>query len=249
MDANVGGVLVTFELIKDTIQLTLIVAFLYFALGVYLGWKQPAWSAFAEKRRFAILVTLVLIVLAIKVSEDAVNRESGPFDVLVLQFIHANVPPTLSGIFRAATITASASVLSPLVIIMVVALLYAKRRFEALLLAASVISAGIIVYVLKAVVGLPRPDLWDTEWYWGSSFPSGHTLVVAALATATVIGVSRIWPGLRNFAMLIAFLWVFSVGLSRLVLGVHWPTDVLAAICIGMFLPLAIGIALESWRA
>jgi undecaprenyl-diphosphatase len=240
---------VTFELIKDVVKLAVIVAFFYFALSVYLGWKQPAWSAFAEKRRFAILLTLVLAVVGIKVSEDAVNRESGPFDVPVLQFIHAHFPPSLTGIFEAVTISGSASVLLPLVTIMVVALLCAKRRFEALLLTVSVLSGAVIVYVLKAVVGRARPDLWDTEWYWGSSFPSGHTLVVAALATAAVIVANRIWPGSRKFAMLIAFAWIFSVGISRLVLGVHWPTDVLAAVCIGMFLPLATGIVLESWHA
>ena len=103
--------------------------------------------------------------------------------------------------------------------------------------------------MLKAAVGRARPALWDTQWYWGSSFPSGHTLVVAALATATVISANRIWPGSRKFVMSIALVWVFSVGISRLVLGVHWPTDVLAAVCIGMFLPLAIGIVLESLYA
>ena len=132
---------------------------------------------------------------------------------------------------------------------MVVALLCAKRRFEALLLTVSVLGGAVIVYVLKAAVGRARPELWDTEWYWGSSFPSGHTLVVTALATATVISVNRIWPGSRKLATLIAFVWTFSVGISRLVLGVHWPTDVLASVCIGMFLPLAIGIVLESWQA
>jgi undecaprenyl-diphosphatase len=240
---------VTFELIKETIELALIVAFLYFALSVYLGWKQPAWSTFAERRRFTILLTLVVAVVGIKVSEDVVNGESGPVDVLALQFIHANVPPALTGIFEAATISGSASVLLPLTIIMVVTLLCAKRSLEALLLAASVTGGGIIVYVLKAVVGRSRPNLWDTESYWGSSFPSGHTLIVAAFATAMVISVDRIWPGSRKFAMLIAFVWAFAVGTSRLVLGVHWPTDVLASVCIGMFLPLAIGIALESLRA
>jgi len=239
---------VTFELITDVVKLALIVAFLYVALSVYLGWKQPAWTAFAEKRRFAILLSLVLAVVGIKVSEDVVNRESGPFDVLVLQFIHANVASSLTGLFEAATISGSARVLLPLVISMVVALLCAKRRFEALLITVSVLSGSMTVYVLKAAVGRARPALWDTQWYWGSSFPSGHTLVVAALATATVISANRIWPGSRKFVMLIALVWVFSVGISRLVLGVHWPTDVLAAVCIGMLLPLAIGIVLESWR-
>lgn len=237
------------ELIKDIVKLALIVAFFHFSLSIYLGWKQPAWSAFAEKHRFAILLALVLAVVGIKIGEDAVNRESGLFDVLVLQFIHASVPPALNGIFETATISGSATVLLPLLLTIGVAFLWAKRRFEALLLTVSVVGGAIVVYVLKAAVGRARPDLWDTERYWGYSFPSGHTLVVAAFATAMVICLNRIWPGSRKFSMLLAFIWIFAVGVSRLVLGVHWPTDVLVSICIGMFLPLAIGIALESWHA
>src|SRR6185503_19971470 len=175
----------------------LIVAFFHFSLIVYLGWKQPAWSAFAEKRRFAILLALVLAVVGIKIGEDAVNQESGPFDVLVLQLIHANVPPALDGIFAAATVTGSASVLFPLVLIVDAALLSIGRRFEALLLTVSVVSSALIVYAMKAAVGRARRALWDTEWYWGSSFPSGHTLVVSAFATAMVICLNRIWPGSR----------------------------------------------------
>jgi undecaprenyl-diphosphatase len=240
---------VAFELIKDIAKLALIVAFFQFSLSVYLGWKQPAWAAFAEKRRFAILLALVLAVVGIKIGEDAVNQESGPIDLLVLQFIHASVPPALNGLFETVTITGSATVLLPLLLVIAVAFLWARRRYEALLLTASVVGGAVIVYVLKAAVGRARPQLWDTEWYWGYSFPSGHTLVVAAFATAMVICLNRIWPGSRKFSMVLAFIWIVAVATSRLVLGVHWPTDVLVSICIGMFLPLAIGIALESWRA
>jgi undecaprenyl-diphosphatase len=240
---------VTLELIKDIVKLALIAACLYFALGVYVNRKQPAWSEFLEKRRFGVLLLLVLAVIAIKVSEDVVSGESGPVDELVLQFIHKNVPLSLIGFFEVATLTGSVAVLLPLSIALVVALLFAGRRFEALLLAISVISGGIVVYVLKAVVGRTRPALWEAEWYWGSSFPSGHTLVVAAFAAAAAIGATRIWPASRIFAMLIAAVWVSAVAISRLVLGAHWPTDVLTAACIGAFLPLAVGIALELRHA
>jgi undecaprenyl-diphosphatase len=239
------GFPVTFELIKEIVKLALIAACLYFALGAYVHRMQSAWSVLFEKRRFGVLLLLVLAVIAIKVSEDVVSGESGPVDEWVLQFIHTNVPPALMGFFEAATLSGSTYVLFPLSIAVVLALLFARRRFEALLLALSVISGVIVVYVLKAFVGRTRPALWETESYWGSSFPSGHTLVVAAFAAATAIAVSRIWPRWRIFAILIAALWVLSVAISRLVLGVHWPTDVLAAACIGAFLPLAAGIALE----
>lgn len=235
-------------ILDELVELGLVVAFFYFALGVYLGWKHPAWAPFAEKRRFTFLLTLVLIVVGIKVGEDVVNHESGPVDVAVLEFIHRQAPPAFTGFFEMVTASGSASFISPLVVIMVIALLLAKRRFEALLIAASVVSGALIVYALKAVVARDRPSLWDAEWYWGSSFPSGHTLIVAALATSTVISVRRIWPGAGSVALLLAAVWVVAIGTSRMVLGVHWPTDVLVAVCIGMFLPLAIGVALESWR-
>ena len=239
----------TFELIKDIVKLALITTSLYLAIGAYVHRQQPDWSEFLHKRRVGVLALLTLAVIAIKVIEDVVSGESGPVDELTLQFIHTNVSPALTGFFEAATFTGSAYVLFPLSIAIVVALLFARRRFEALLLAVSVISGGIVVYILKALVGRARPALWDTEWYWGSSFPSGHTLVVAAFAAAATIGVTRIWPRRRIVAMLIAAVWVFSVAISRLVLGVHWPTDVLAAACIGAFLPLALGIAFELRHA
>jgi len=238
-----------FELTKDIVKLTLIAACLYFALGAYARRKQPAWTALLEKRRFGVLLLLILAVTAIKVSEDAVSGESGPIDALVLQFIHTHVPAALNGFFEAATLSGSIVVLFPLSTVIIVALLFARRRFEALLLAGSVIGGEIVVFVLKALVLRARPALWETRWYWGSSFPSGHTLVVAAFAAAAVIDVTRIWPGRHPFTKLLAAVWVFSVALSRLVLGVHWPTDVLAAACIGTFLPLAAGIALELRHA
>ncbi len=238
-----------FELIEDTTKLVLIVASLYLALGAYVRRKQPAWSKPLGKRRLAILLVLVLAVSAIKVSEDVLGGESGPIDEAILMFIRSHVPSTVTGFFEAVTFTGSSRVLFPLATAATIALMCARRRFEALLFAASVISGATVVYVLKSVVGRARPALWETEWYWGSSFPSGHTLVVAAFATAAALCVSRIWPAAREFSLSIAILWISLVALSRLVLGVHWPTDVLAAVCIGAFLPLAMSVALELRHA
>jgi undecaprenyl-diphosphatase len=193
----------------------------------------------------SILLVLVLAVSAIKVSEDVIGGESGPIDKAILLFIRSHVPGTLTGFFEAVTFTGSSKVLFPLATAATIALLCARRRLEALLLAASAISGAAAVYVVKTVVGRARPALWETEAYWGSSFPSGHTLVVAAFATAAALCASRIRPAARKLALSIAILWISLVAISRLVLGVHWPTDVLAAACIGAFLPLAMSVVLE----
>ena len=234
-----------FELIKDIAKLALIIAGLYFALGEYARRKQPAWVEPMEKRRLAILLMLVLAVSAIKVSEDALSGESGPIDKAILLFIRGHVSSTLTGFFEAVTLTGSSTVLIPLASAATIALLFAKRRFEALLLAGSVISGTAAVYIVKTLAGRARPALWETDWYWGSSFPSGHTLVVAAFATAATLCMSRIWPMARNYALTIALSWILLVAISRLVIGVHWPTDVLAAACVGASLPLAMAVALD----
>ncbi|WP_417616990.1 phosphatase PAP2 family protein [Oceanisphaera sp.] len=236
---------VIFELVEDTAKLTLIVACLYLALGAYVRRKQPNWSEPLEKRRLVVLCVLVLGVTVLKVTEDVLGGESGPFDETILVFIHGHVSPRLTGFFEAVSLSGSATVMVPLTIITGIVLLLAKRRIEASLVIASVTSAAAVVYVLKTVVGRSRPTLWQTEWYWGSSFPSGHTLVVTAFATAVVLCISRIVPAARGVALSVALLWIMLIAGSRMVLGVHWPTDVLAAACIGAMLPLVIKVVFE----
>lgn len=238
-----------YEVIFDVVKLALIVASLYFVFGWYVRNQRPAWSAPLQNRRLSILLVLVLAVAAIKVSEDVLGGESGPIDQAILLFVHGLAPGAFRGFFEAVTLSGSFWVLFALAAMTTLVLLWARRRFEALLVATSVISSALVIYLVKTLVGRTRPALWDVEWYWGSSFPSGHTLAVAAFAIAAALCLSRIWPATRKPAQSIAILWIALVAISRLVLGVHWPTDVLAAACIGAFLPLAISVALELRRA
>jgi undecaprenyl-diphosphatase len=232
------------KIIEESVEFVLIIVCLYLMLGAYMHQYQPTWSAPFSKRRLVVLMALVFSVFAIKLTEDVLGGETGLIDKTILLFIHYHTPISLNGFFDAITLSGSSKVLFPLTCITTIGLLYTRHRLEALFVAASVISAAIIIYVVKIVAGRARPALWDAEWYWGSSFPSGHTLAVAAFATAIVLCVNRIRPALRNFALLIAILWIALVAISRLALGVHWPTDVLVAVCVGAFIPLAISVAL-----
>jgi hypothetical protein len=90
------------------------------------------------------------------------SGESGPIDQAVLLLIHDHVPDSLTGFSQTITNTGSWRVLFPFAAIATAVLLGTKRRSEALLMAVSVASGAVLVYVAKALAGRARPALWDT---------------------------------------------------------------------------------------
>ncbi len=234
--------------ILDSVKLTLYVVCAYLALGAYARHAQTPWLLAVASRRLAVLALLALLVVGVKVFEDVVSRESGPIDTAILWFIRDNTSPAMVGFFTVVTLSGAGKFLVPASAVLSIWLFIARRQREGVLLAASMVSAWLMTYALKALVDRARPELWSDAWYWGSSFPSGHTLSTAAFATASALIAWRIWPCSRYAALPLALLWICLVGLSRLVLGVHWPSDVLAAVCLGAFLPLAISLGLDIYR-
>ncbi len=238
-----------FEIAADVAKLGLFIVCAYALLGAYARRRRPQWTAHLTQRRLAVLGILTLAVGGIKLIEDVVAKESGPVDEAILWFFRDQVPSALNGFFAAVTFGGSAKFLMPSTVVVAVALLFARRHFEALLVGTSVITATLVVWGMKAIVGRARPALWEAQWYWGSSFLSGHTLSTAAFSTTVALCVARIWPRAGSLAMVLAVMWTSLVGVSRLVLGVHWPSDVLAAICLGAFIPLLISVAYELHRS
>ena len=238
----------TLTALLDLAKIAFIVAGAYLAVALYMRLRRPSWTPALQRRRLALLWAFLVVAGAIQVTEDVLGGESAPVDRAILLFIRESIPHGLNPLFEAITLTGSAMALVPLTLFTVALLLLRQHRFEALLVAASTIGGASIVYVVKMLVGRERPRLWATQWYWGSSFPSGHTLVVAAFATALALSLARLRPAARDTVVGIALTWIALVALSRLVLGVHWPTDVLAAACIGAALPLAISLGVEFSR-
>lgn len=234
------------ETAEELTQLALGVAAMYLVLRLVLRLQQSPWGAHVERRRAAVMCLLALMVAATMVAEDTLKGQSGPIDTAALLWIRAHVPAALTPWFEAITFSASSTVLTPLTIAAAAGLLAARQRSAALLVAGSVLCAALLVYGLKVVIGRERPALWDVQWYWGSSFPSGHTLVMAAFATSSALVAGHVWPAARVAVLALALAWTLLVGLSRLVLGVHWPTDVMVAASLGMAIPLGFGLALEA---
>ncbi len=107
------------------------------------------------------------------------------------------------------------------------------ERKEPYVIAAALIGTSAITFGLKYAVNRPRPfvtypDIIQKDTHVGPySFPSGHTSSAFALATS----VSLCYP--KWYIIAPAFAWAFTVGYSRMRLGVHFPTDVLVGAFIG----------------
>lgn len=220
-----------------------------YAFAAMVAARRSHWALHFRDRRLHYLLLIGAVVVLAKVTEDVLAQESGAMDRALLLDIHREVPARLLGFFAAATLTGSLKLLGPMTGIGGAMLWLGRRRFEALQLVATMALSSLLVYAAKTTVARVRPALWETQWYWGSSFPSGHTLSSAALATSAFLCVSRQWPRLRVPAACVLTAWVVLVGASRLVLGVHWPTDVLAAACAGALLAAGTNAALlTAWR-
>ena len=99
---------------------------------------------------------------------------------------------------------------------------------------------------LKHLYGRPRPDLVPHGSYvYSASFPSGHSTLSAATFLTLAMLISSLEPNRATKIMVfvLAFMLVFAIGFSRVYLGVHWPSDVLAGWCLGA------AWALAAWTA
>lgn len=140
-------------------------------------------------------------------------------------------PPWLEEIGRDVTALGGVAVLSLVSVAAVGYLLLLRRPRAALCVTGSVLGAVGFSIALKYLIARPRPQLVPhLSYVITSSFPSGHAMLSAAVYLTLGASLARLHKslGLKAYMLLWALLLSFLVGLSRVYVGVHWPTDVLA---------------------
>ncbi|TVP88292.1 MAG: phosphatase PAP2 family protein [Thioalkalivibrio sp.] len=200
----------------------------------------------------AALAFIVFALLAWSVRRE----EPAPFDARWLAAFRSAERPAeplgpgwLGETVRDFTALGSHGVLITLVLATTAFLLLAHRYRQALVLAVAVGSGILANHLLKLWVSRPRPDAVEhLTTVYTPSFPSGHAmlsmLVYLMLARVLVLVLVR---GRADWAVHIlaygfAVLLAVVVGTSRIYLGVHWPTDVMAGWAFGL------GWALLFWQ-
>lgn len=145
-------------------------------------------------------------------------------------------PHWLPSAVRDVTALGSSTVLTMVVLVTAAFLaLKGRLRSAALVIAATTLGA-LAVTLVKVLIARARPDLVQQLMQEASSsFPSGHAAnsAIVYLTLATLLfPVVRGWQ-MRGFVLAVAMLLVGLIGISRVYLGVHWPSDVLAGWAFG----------------
>lgn len=137
---------------------------------------------------------------------------------------------------RDFTSLGSFAVLGTVTFAAVAYLLFTRARAAALLVLVAVLGGAAINSLLKLQFERPRPDLFvPAAKVFTASFPSGHAALSAItyLTLAALLGRMTDSRRLRYYYMSVAFALMCLIGASRVYLGVHYPTDVVAGWCFG----------------
>lgn len=191
-------------------------------------------TSFLQNNKRLVLrlgISLVIFLAAASlfglVAENVHEGDTLAFDQAFLRAINEHSTKGLDTFFLVATEFGGVLGVAVISALLFGFLLYKKQRYNALLLAAGVGGAALVNYIAKITFVRERPDLWEqliTETTY--SFPSGHAAGSAALALCIVAILWRTkW---RIPALIIAPIYILTIGFSRMYLGVHYLTDVAA---------------------
>jgi undecaprenyl-diphosphatase len=136
---------------------------------------------------------------------------------------------------RDITALGSFAVLTILVIATIIYLVLRQRTRTALFVAFAVMGGTAISSGLKAIFDRPRPELLEATRVFTASFPSGHATISAVvyLTLGVMLAEATTHRRLRVYFLGLAIFLTVIIGISRLYLGVHYPTDVIAGWSIG----------------
>jgi undecaprenyl-diphosphatase len=190
---------------------------------------------------FVILATLALAFL--KLASEVTEGETLGFDRAIMLALRQSTdtaipagPAWLKATMLDITAIGGTSVLTLLTIAVAGFLLVLRKAATAGFVLAAILGGAIFSFALKAMFARPRPDLVahlvavDT-----SSFPSGHAMNSAIVYLTLGILLARTQKGhaVRIYLISVAIALTLAVGFSRVYLGVHWPSDVIAGWCVG----------------
>jgi undecaprenyl-diphosphatase len=223
---------------------------------------KNAANALLNRVEFPVLLAGLIIAAGLWGFEELmeVARATTPhaFDTeILLAFRKAGQPDSpigplwLEGAMRDITSLGSGSVLVLITAAVIVYLLLIRRLATALFIFVAVAGGQVLSSLLKAGIDRPRPELVSHLVNETTlSFPSGHAMLSAVTYLTLGALAARFLPGrtTKIYVLSLAVMTTLLVGISRIYLGVHWPSDVLAGWCAGFVWAMLCWLTARAWQ-
>jgi undecaprenyl-diphosphatase len=200
-----------------------------------------------------VFVGAALLLLAFAVlAEEVVEGDTHSLDVWLMSlFTVAGNPADRIGpdwfeeMVRDVTALGSYAFILVTVVIVGGYLLLVRKVDLAALMVGAIAGGMAISHLLKELFDRPRPDIDHAVRVFTASFPSGHATLSAVtfLTLAALLTRTRARRGVKIYFVAVAVILTILTGMSRIYLGVHYPSDVLAGWCVGS------GWAILCWAA
>jgi len=190
---------------------------------------------------FLVLAAMALVFL--KLASETTEGETLGFDRAIMLALRSTTdtaipagPAWLQATMLDVTALGGTSVLTLITLAVTGFLMVSRKAATAGFVLAAITGGAILSFALKAIFARPRPDVVahlvqvDT-----SSFPSGHAMnsAVVYLTLGVLLASTRKSHAVRIYLIAIAIALTLAVGCSRVYLGVHWPSDVIAGWIVG----------------
>ena len=184
---------------------------------------------------FALVTFIIALYLFVLLTDEVIIDKDHRFDEGVFHFLADDLTPGLIRVMRFFTFFGKPEFLIPAYIITIFYFVLRKKKQYAIEVAIMGGSSTLLLFGLKALFRRNRPKLPVLKELSGFSFPSGHALLMFVFCSVLIYlawnsHLKPIWKwSLATFLLLFSLV----VGISRIVLRVHYATDVIAGFCLG----------------
>ena len=187
---------------------------------------------FIKSTALLLSFLLVFIICADRVKENQLQQ----FDFMVIEFVQSKISQVLTVWMKAITFLGGKAWLVPALLVSSIAVAFFKKRYGIYLFLTTGTGALLNV-LLKEWFQRERPNFYTLITQGGYSFPSGHSMgsFIFYISLAIVLAKISRWKSVDVVITILFVCLVFAIGISRIYLGVHFPSDVLAGFAAGGF--------------
>lgn len=201
-----------------------------------------------NKKFKIIILSLILVIFFILGFMVTGSSEGFLFDIAIMEYVHSNANPLILFIMKFISFIGSEKLLIPVTAMIISYTLIKKKYYISKLLLLSTLGSSLLNSILKQLFQRTRPLEYFLVEQGGLSFPSAHAMVTMTLySTIAFLLAKKLQDNRKKYLIhIFVFIMICLMGISRIYLGVHWPTDVIGGYLAGyIFYYLSITLVKE----